>query len=650
MREIVKLSPRQSRLVSILLKQTGYRTVRFYADELNFSERTIHSDLRTIEKFLLTQGYELEKKPGIGVRANRTEVVEPETDEALGEKEDYSTAGRRKKMMEMMLFEHKTVTFEQLSEHFLVSRSSIRNDLNAVEKKLTYRNGLRLISDGQGTRFTGREKDWQRAFLEFNRFVLEDGGALLENDEERKLELLSEYYGADTVSVCSRVLYSYLKADAALIADYYAFNVLSMMIVLAYRMQGNHYLDKEHSGVRVSGEASVFEQGARDMLDKISLRLNTSYTDGEVEYLSAYLISNKFEALPTENDYYRCVERIIRQIGDSLNFNFEKDERLKEQLLLHFPSMIYRLRAGIPANNPFVYQIKNEFAVIFNIVWVVLGEHEEELNVAFNEDEIGFLTIHFQAAVERAKLGRKILVICPKGIATSELLVNRIKNVLPAFDRIEVASAKEAEKYDYYGSDLIVSTVNLNIPGRKAIVVSPLLTDQDMKNITDFYNEKFVMAKPSQAELGPLLHLARYVREEFIYFDGDFASKEELIDEVGGELVRKGIVSGGFVDSMKSRESLGGTDLPTGAAIPHGSPKHVNETAVLLIRNRKNIGWNANSVKTVIMICIAEKDTRYIKNVLSDIYRIVESKELLSQIHTMSDKHEFMKKIGCGTA
>lgn len=44
---------------------------------------------------------------------------------------------------------------------------------------------------------------------------------------------------------------------------------------------------------------------------------------------------------------------------------------------------------------------------MFNLIWLLLNEYEEEWNVKFNEDEIGFLTIHFQSAIEQIKENKK---------------------------------------------------------------------------------------------------------------------------------------------------------------------------------------------------------------------------------------------------
>ncbi|MEI5990842.1 hypothetical protein A5881_002347 [Enterococcus termitis] len=644
----MKLIQRQSLLASLLIKQNGFQTVKYYANKLNISERTVHSDLKVVEEYLTQEGYRIEKRPGLGISIKRSVEIPQKIAEVL-EKNIYSTAGRREKIIQLLLFENQTVTFELLSEMFLISRSSINNDLKFIKHLLTTGNTIKIISDSKGTRISGPEKELQKAYLEFNHYLTERKNNLFEPDDEKKEALLAQYYGKDIVSVCTRVLYGYIKRDVTVIAEHYVSNVLNMMIILVYRVSSGHHVEGVEKPEN-KNECVFFEKSAQEMLNKISLRLNLQFTRNDIEYLSTYLISNRFEPLPTKEQYHEVVSNIIEKVSSSLKINFTEDRKLKDQLILHIPPMIYRLREGVQTNNPFLYQIKNEFTVMFNSIWVILSEYEEELEVTFNEDEIGFLTIYFQSAIERAKLSKKILIVCPTGIATSELLLNRIKNILPSFDMIEVASIKEVDVLDLEQIDFIISTVPLNRLNKKTVIVSPLLSDQDIKNITMAYNEQFLFLKAfEEDELKQLSNLAPYLSEEFIFWNENFKTKDELLKEIGKRLKEAYVVTEKFVESMMNRERLGGTDLPTGAAIPHGNPKYVKKTVIAVVKNEKYIKWNEHSVKIVMIVCIAEKNIQEIKGILSDIYQIVESKDRMKQFTEFSIKEVLRQKIGCET-
>jgi activator of the mannose operon, transcriptional antiterminator len=86
------------------------------------------------------------------------------------------------------------------------------------------------------------------------------------------------------------------------------------------------------------------------------------------------------------------------------------------------------------------------------------------------------------------------------------------------------------------------------------------------------------------------------------------------------------IVSG-FEESVYNRENVGTTALDTGVAIPHGTPKFVVNTRIFILTTEDMIDWGGTKVDTVILICISPNDLRNVKNILSDIYKLIESRK-----------------------
>lgn len=630
---------RQKILVEMLIKQKGYMTIRSYAKKLNVSDRTIHNDINSVSDFLISKGYQIVKQPGRGIAIKHLKNYQNHNEES---KEPlYSTEGRRLKIIEMLLFDNSTVTFENLSETFIVSKSSISYDLNFISQLLTSSNKAKLVSDLKGTRISGNEIEIQKCFQEFNLYLLKEHTYQFENKETKNFEVLSKYYGRDIVSVCSRVLYSYMRVNSGVIDQHYVVNILSVLIIMIYRIKNGHNVRKVEAK-----EDKQFEEIAKSLIDKISLRIKINYTLEDVIFLSTFLKSYHFETFPDVNDFQEITNKMINKVGKSLNINFIDDVVLKRHLLNHIPPMFYRLQQNIHIKNPFVYQIKQEFSLIFNLIWILLREYEEKWNITFNEDEIGFLTIHFQSALERKKESKKILVVCPTGIATSELLANRLSNILPSISTIEIASMKEVQEIDLKSIDLIVSTIDLGIESNKIIVVSPLLNEYDRGNISRFFNENLKIHEDQAAKENRFPYLSKYIKKDYIFINQNFDNKEELFIRVGKTLKDNNVVSDGFIDSLIKREELGGTDLPTGIAIPHGNPKYVNETNITIITSNKSIKWNEQNIKIIVIISIAEKDVKSIKNILSDVYSIVNNKQLLNELDNAIFEEEIYDILG----
>lgn len=635
------LTKRQKELLELLAQQSDFQTVEYFASKLGVSKRTTHSELRIIEDYLQSSGEYLEKKRGVGIAIKRFKEVE-----AIEEKKEasdiYNTFNRRVEIMNILLFKEKVVSFNHLSDSFMVSKTSIIKDFEFIMKILNVGSRIKLCSDIHGTSLIGSEEDIQKALLQFNRYLL-NNSELYDEDFAEKIKLLDTYYGESLINVCSNILYTYIRENVNAISDYYVQNILNIFIILVFRIAKGHHIE-ELKRTDASETTIFFEESAVRMLHKAALRLELTYTNEDVHYLSLQLISNRFEPLPEEEVDEVIVERLLSRVSAALNINFASDQKLEEQLKNHIPPMIYRLRSNNKTENPFTSQIKNEFSLTFNVIWVVLSEYEQELGISFNEDEIAFLTMYFQAAIERARMNRKILIVCQMGIATSELLINRIKNVLPSLDTFEVASVAELEQMPLNEYDLIISTIKVDIPKKQVILVSPFLTKEDIERIKQ--SDLLPKAENNVLKLVRAHHLMKFVDKDFVFVNTDFSSKEELIEQVGEVLIENGFVTQQFIQTVQKREEMGGTDLPTGTAVPHGNSICVNQTIIVLVKNKKKFKWNKYYVDLVFLICIAKQDTFQTRNILADIYNIIDSNEQLKQLREATTNDVLFRKLG----
>lgn len=635
------LTKRQKELLELLAQQSDFQTVEYFASKLGVSKRTTHSELRIIEDYLQSSGEYLEKKRGVGIAIKRFKEVE-----AIEEKKEasdiYNTFNRRVEIMNILLFKEKVVSFNHLSDSFMVSKTSIIKDFEFIMKILNVGSRIKLCSDIHGTSLIGSEEDIQKALLQFNRYLL-NNSELYDEDFAEKIKLLDTYYGESLINVCSNILYTYIRENVNAISDYYVQNILNIFIILVFRIAKGHHIE-ELKRTDASETTIFFEESAVRMLHKAALRLELTYTNEDVHYLSLQLISNRFEPLPEEEVDEVIVERLLSRVSAALNINFASDQKLEEQLKNHIPPMIYRLRSNNKTENPFTSQIKNEFSLTFNVIWVVLSEYEQELGISFNEDEIAFLTMYFQAAIERARMNRKILIVCQMGIATSELLINRIKNVLPSLDTFEVASVAELEQMPLNEYDLIISTIKVDIPKKQVILVSPFLTKEDIERIKQ--SDLLPKAENNVLKLVRAHHLMKFVDKDFVFVNTDFSSKEELIEQVGEVLIENGFVTQQFIQTVQEREEMGGTDLPTGTAVPHGNSICVNQRIIVLVKNKKKFKWNKYYVDLVFLICIAKQDTFQTRNILADIYNIIDSNEQLKQLREATTNDVLFRKLG----
>jgi mannitol operon transcriptional antiterminator len=101
------------------------------------------------------------------------------------------------------------------------------------------------------------------------------------------------------------------------------------------------------------------------------------------------------------------------------------------------------------------------------------------------------LVLLLRAAVVRARpvRSRRVLVVCPSGMATTQLLVARLRARFPRLGSFEVLPIRALSPERVAGADLIIATVPLALPDDTAIdviQVHPMLQPEDIVALTNW--------------------------------------------------------------------------------------------------------------------------------------------------------------------
>ncbi|XJS10876.1 BglG family transcription antiterminator [Aerococcaceae bacterium WGS1372] len=525
------------------------------------------------------------------------------------------------------MIQAEIVTYNGLADEFFVSSSSIKKDLEEIKSKLDNHTEVRLVSDNHGTKIQGTEIEIREAMVWFNHDIITNNSNIEKNNVERVKEILRRYYGESVVNTAYDILYNFVLNNNSLLSDYYIFNTLNVYIVQVFRLILNKSISQPIKEIVESNFANLedYNSGANQLLSRASARLSFEYNDFEIIFLTKYLILNRFEQLPDEASNNEFIERLILHLSEALSVDFTKDKKLLKELKQHVPPMIYRLRLGVHVDNPFVSQIKNEYPQTFHTIMLVLSKFETDYQLNFNDDEIALLTIYFQSAIENQRLNRKVLVVCQYGLATSELLVNRLKNELGSRDSIESAAVGELKYFNLDEYDLIISSTEI-IKGNNVINVSPFLSHQDIEVIKSRLNNASQSNALVESELRNIL---QFLNTNYIIEEGYFESREDLLKSIGDKLIKDGFIKEGYIASVIHRESLGNTDLPDGIATPHGDVNFVNKSLVVVVNNKEKIRWNRYYVDKIFILLINKEDTMKTKELIKELYALINNRKIM---------------------
>lgn len=619
------LTKRQEKLLKIFQFENTYVSVENLAKKMTVSERTIYSEINKLS----CQGYNFITKRGKGYK------LENDTKKIYGKfinrANMNTTHDRRLEIMKDLLFDKKKVTLNNLSEMYFVSPSSIKNDLKFIENIIFKNVDWSFISNHDGTRIGDINLvDKIYVLFNFNQYVMDYVHTENMHKTSDRIDILSKYYNPEVIKVCKNIIYSFIRTNNTIIPEVYVESLLSIFISLVSELSCGRHFETKISPLDLKQHA-IYISNAVTLLHKASLRLNFSYENSDVEFLSQMLLNYRFE--PTSFDSFddQLITRIIKNVSDALEIDLTNDDHLFNQLKIHVPPMIYRLKLHSRVKNPFTDQIKLEFSITYNVVWIVLQNLSRELEVDFNEDEIAFLTIYFQLSIEKIAKIRKILIVCQTGIVTSELLINRIKKSAPSLDVIDVASINEMKELDLNDYDFVLTTLDTGLIHEKIRYISPFIKSEELVKLLSFSSEEIVLDN-NNLDNGDITFLP--------IINQNFKNKDSLLNVICETLVNDEFVSEEFYQSLLERELLGSTEFPLGVALPHGKPDYVKKTVVVFIQNVKKIKWNNSFVDSVFLLAISKEDIKKTRKIISSIYKIINNEILMKSIKEAHTEEE----------
>ncbi|MBS4535640.1 transcription antiterminator [Clostridium sp. D2Q-14] len=501
-----KLNQRQIKLLKLLISDNSYKAIKTFANKLEVSNKTIFSDLKVIESSTEKIGVTIERKTGSGIKllyddSQLLELVEVVNDQN-NHNNGISVEQRRADIARSLLLHSKEyTTIQKLSDKYYVSRTSILNDLEYIEEKLSEFN-IKIIRTRDGTRISGREVDIRQALvyvlqenINYNSYYLVEYQIL--RDSEKNIEGISE--GVE-ITFFKNLLNDLEKDIKRIIYEPYYTNLLTHLLIMTKRIkEGNNLEDIRGSKYNITKINSKIYKSALIIVNKIEDHYSINISDNEIFYIYQYLtsigLSNNTEQSEKHNDEFDITStmftrQLISVVSTISGINF--NNKLFKSLVLHIKPMINRLNSRIKIKNPLLEEIRKEFSELFFITRIACNIVCEMLEIKnINLDEIAYIMTYFQNEIEKGKsnLNKKVLVICHSGYGSSQVLATRLRRSFSNIDVVDIISSNKLDSVNLDNIDLIVSTIKLNLD-KPYMLVSAFLSEVDIKNIQNLLNDQ----------------------------------------------------------------------------------------------------------------------------------------------------------------
>ncbi len=654
------MNARQKKLLKILINEEDYISVDQLMDQLAVSKRTVHNDLCKVEDFLSDYHIELKRKSKHGVKieasVSKKESLLYYLDIHKEETDILSTKIRRMKIYSRLLSNNEGTSLNKLADEFMVSKTSIVSDLDIIEKQVQKFN-LSLIKDRKGTRIEGNEIDIRHALsqlasdfvqLEFEEDQIEPKVSRLDLSTYYRLKNL---FNIDAIEKIEKIISEAEQRLGYVINDLSYVNLITHLLILIKRVDNDTLYTKETA--KQIYQAEVIDKTmaiANYIAVAIAKEFDIELPEGEVQYIHQYLvcsgIQSDFMHLNIENhlldikeEHIEIVNQLIEFVSVAIHCPLQEDKELKISLMTHIVPLLQRIKYHVKLDNPLINEIKVQYSAMYSIITLAVEMIDNQTLHNLRQDEIGFLTIHFQAAVERSMQQKNVIIVCPEGIGFSRLIAHRIERFISSIVIKDIVSLNQLQQIDLKDIDFVISTVPIKECAKPVVLVSSFLSEMDIRGINNFLVDHVSEQKQYYQ------HLGKIIDETVVHVQLDFDNKDDVLSYLCDELHKHHYVSENYKESVFRREKIMATDLGNNIAIPHGSEKEIIKSKIVIATLKKPILWNQHQVQIIFMIAMNMKEPQVTKNTLKDLYAVMDNKQAMQVLLEAKDAKDVIEYL-----
>lgn len=693
------LNKRNSNILNFIINSKNPVTTKELADSFHVSERTIRYDLDNIDYFLSENNLEvLDRKPSVGISYKVSPQELKKISSVFNDIDNYDYAMSQEERVKYIICEllqnNNFITIDKLSEELSVSKGTILKDIEFC-KEWMEKNSLKLKSiRGKGMKAVGEEKHLRKAATKifdesFDTIelleVLKENFCKKENTNinifiNKLFKDIDIAYIEKCISIAENQMEATFSDDA--------FNALLIHLAIAVKriqLGKDIVMDKgELKSLRKIKEFSVASAIAKMLEDKF----NIIVPEEEIGYVTIHLLGSNVtavEELDKDNwlEIRIMASKLIEEMENNTGCYLKHDKQLFNGLLQHLRPAIYRLIHDIEIKNPLIEEIKESYKKVFSAVKTSIGFIEKKYLKEFSDEEVGYLTLHFQAAIENNKdkdiKKPDVLVVCATGIGTSKMVSARLQTLFD-INIVDTISYREVEKaLGKHSVDVIITTVPLNVQGIRCVQVNPFLSEKNISELNLIFSKLYSNKKGNSKDnckanlnIDELIEVIKgstninnldklkndlkeylqlgigkkipevkpdlqdILKRQCIALNLEAKTWEEAVRLSGELLLKNNYIKESYIDAMvKTVKEMGPyIVIVPGIAMPHARPedgvKAIGASLVTL-KEPINFGDSENDpVKVIIAICSTDHISHM--KALSQLMKVMESPNFLENI------------------
>lgn len=632
-------------LVRLLKSEKDFKQISHFATALKVSQRTVQNDLIQLEELDKNKLLSIEKRQNNGIRLiHEQSRVEEFLSNFANISNNLDKLDRMSEIIRLLAVEDEVVTYLSLSETLYSSTTVIIKDIQAIRD--LKEGNLEVQSDRNGTRISGSEYYRQKLIKTFYLNYIE--AKKLNNNRAARIEFYYTIFENNVVDTVFEVIEEIEDVVQNSISQSYLQSLELTLLVITDRVKKSKHYVKDINELSVDYiETLTNFPYALSIIRKIETQCNVEFNDEEIRHISYQFFIHKIEVNVNskylEKMFEQDVRDIINYVSKELKIDLSGDTRLFNSLMFHIIPLNYRVRSNIKIQNPLYSEVVSANSDLFYIILMAVKKFENKYDINLNNDEISFISIHFQVALASVTKKIKAYIVCETGLLTSELLISKMKQSFPADLDVIPLSKEELYKKDVVDANFIITTVDLEESFQPFIKVSMLINDEDMRSIYDYYL-KYRNHSYGEKTLNNRNYISdNILNQDHIFLNKKFKSKDEIFNHAKKIIKEIKTIKEGVIESIVDREKVGSTIIAKNVALPHSNPHLSDKTHMIFYTLDKPIKWdNSNYVQVVILFVLSISDNK------KDLERFISIHEYMSDyknvMNILSKDKEFVIK------
>lgn len=662
------LDKRCTEILNIVMYTTGYLKIQDLADDLEVSKRSVYYDISKINEWLIDNSIDpiiQERGKGIILHKEQVQAIQKTLNQTKSESILVFTPEERQRIeICTIIVRNHPLYIEDFMDTCQVSRNTIINDLKSVDTflenyalQLTYN-----IKDGY--RINGDIIKKRAVF-----FMLFP--SLWHFYENHVIETFDAQKVYD-------ILNTLKKIESELHAEYVS-GILPALAVFLSTIQNRN----DEISFSDMDEEEIIETNEYHLINKYFPNLK----DHEKIYIALHLLGSRLQTIPVnvmkeEDKTYKFAKALVHEFERISYVFYDREEELINAINAHLKTSLYRFKYGIQLGNPMLNNIKTEYEELFELTKRACKILENDLDSLISDAEVAYLTLHFGAFMPTQKANKhafRIMIICPNGIGTGNMLRQEVSTLVPQATEIKnIPLSSYRPNHDY---DVVISTVML-ANEQRLIMVHPILTDQDRvailrncmatepqakmqiddilkiasnyinpdqlndfhKNLQDYYSSIQVQKVPHKTYDRGLLD---FLKGSHIQCVNSQVSWEEAIHISAQPLLDDGSISNDYVNAIINDQKNKGLYmfLADDLVLAHSAIENgVNRLDVSMCTFKEPVPFlNGQNARIILVLC-AEDKTKHI-HVLNDMLNIFSKKKSIDQIASLNSSAEIYSYI-----